>query len=134
MLNALHISDLGESVASKSCITVSSASASASTADNKPSPSPPRDKSKMAARKRREMENTEFQKLQKLLPIGQHARYGAVNMLPLNGNGSGSDDELQGNTLDKASVIRLTISYLKLRKVYPQGEHQMHCFLFLDSL
>ncbi|KAF7989759.1 hypothetical protein HCN44_008433 [Aphidius gifuensis] len=58
-----------------------------------------KEKSKNAARSRREKENTEFQELAKLLPL-------PVNIT---------------SQLDKASVIRLTTSYLKMREVFPNG-------------
>ncbi|KAK9880381.1 hypothetical protein WA026_010264 [Henosepilachna vigintioctopunctata] len=58
-----------------------------------------KEKSKNAARSRREKENAEFLELGKLLPLpaGITAQ------------------------LDKASVIRLTTSYLKMRQVFPDG-------------
>lgn len=59
-----------------------------------------KEKSKNAARTRREKENAEFGELGKLLP------------LPL----------VTTQQLDKASVIRLTTSYLKLRQVFPDGK------------
>lgn len=62
-----------------------------------------KEKSKNAARSRREKENAEFVELAKLLPLPQ-----AIT-----------------TQLDKASVIRLTTSYLKMRAVFPDGE----CFL-----
>lgn len=58
-----------------------------------------REKSKKAAKDRREKENIEFDELSKLLP------------LPCNTK----------SQLDKASVIRLTTSYLKLRQTFPNG-------------
>ncbi|VDN22172.1 unnamed protein product [Dibothriocephalus latus] len=66
------------------------------------SPTSPRmkEKSKNAARTRREKENTEFCELAKLLPLP-----GTITA-----------------QLDKASVIRLTTSYLKIRAIYPEGE------------
>ncbi|VDL91905.1 unnamed protein product [Schistocephalus solidus] len=69
------------------------------------SPTSPRmkEKSKNAARTRREKENTEFCELAKLLPLP-----GTITA-----------------QLDKASVIRLTTSYLKIRAVYPEGEQSM---------
>uniref|UniRef100_T1GJU0 BHLH domain-containing protein n=1 Tax=Megaselia scalaris TaxID=36166 RepID=T1GJU0_MEGSC len=56
-----------------------------------------REKSKNAARNRREKENLEFYELAKLLPLPA-----AIT-----------------SQLDKASIIRLTTSYLKLRQVFP---------------
>nr|XP_037875813.1 single-minded homolog 1 isoform X2 [Bombyx mori] len=58
-----------------------------------------KEKSKNAARSRREKENTEFLELAKLLPLPS-----AIT-----------------SQLDKASVIRLTTSYLKMRQVFPDG-------------
>ena len=58
-----------------------------------------KEKSKNAARSRREKENAEFHELAKLLPL-------PVTMT---------------SQLDKASIIRLTTSYLKLRQVFPNG-------------
>ena len=59
-----------------------------------------KEKSKNAARTRREKENSEFTELSKLLP------------LPL----------AITSQLDKASVIRLTTSYLRMREIFPDGE------------
>nr|XP_967930.3 PREDICTED: single-minded homolog 1 isoform X4 [Tribolium castaneum] len=58
-----------------------------------------KEKSKNAARSRREKENAEFIELAKLLPLPA-----AIT-----------------SQLDKASVIRLTTSYLKMRQVFPDG-------------
>ncbi|UXI22261.1 hypothetical protein NH340_JMT08204 [Sarcoptes scabiei] len=58
-----------------------------------------KEKSKNAARSRREKENAEFLELAKLLPLP-----GAIT-----------------SQLDKASIIRLTTSYLKMRAVFPNG-------------
>ncbi|XKL62017.1 hypothetical protein PGB90_001850 [Kerria lacca] len=58
-----------------------------------------KEKSKNAARSRREKENAEFGELSKLLPLPN-----AIT-----------------NQLDKASIIRLTTSYLKMRDVFPNG-------------
>lgn len=58
-----------------------------------------KEKSKNAARSRREKENAEFGELAKLLPLPA-----AIT-----------------SQLDKASVIRLTTSYLKMRQVFPDG-------------
>lgn len=59
-----------------------------------------KEKSKNAARSRREKENAEFIELAKLLPLPA-----AIT-----------------SQLDKASVIRLTTSYLKMREVFPDGK------------
>lgn len=59
-----------------------------------------KEKSKNAARSRREKENAEFLELAKLLPLPA-----AIT-----------------SQLDKASVIRLTTSYLKMRQVFPEGK------------
>lgn len=58
-----------------------------------------KEKSKNAARSRREKENSEFLELAKLLPLPS-----AIT-----------------SQLDKASIIRLTTSYLKMRQVFPDG-------------
>lgn len=58
-----------------------------------------KEKSKNAARSRREKENQEFSELAKLLPLPT-----AIT-----------------TQLDKASIIRLTTSYLKMRHVFPHG-------------
>lgn len=58
-----------------------------------------KEKSKNAARSRREKENAEFLELAKLLPLPS-----AIT-----------------SQLDKASIIRLTTSYLKMRTVFPDG-------------
>ncbi|XP_055908425.1 protein single-minded isoform X2 [Eupeodes corollae] len=58
-----------------------------------------KEKSKNAARTRREKENAEFFELAKLLPLPS-----AIT-----------------SQLDKASIIRLTTSYLKMRQVFPDG-------------
>lgn len=60
-----------------------------------------KEKSKNAARSRREKENAEFLDLAKLLPLPC-----AIT-----------------SQLDKASIIRLTTSYLKMRQVFPEGEY-----------
>lgn len=67
-----------------------------------------KEKSKNAARTRREKENAEFCELAKLLPLPAAST----------------------QQLDKASVIRLTTSYLKMRQVFPDGEFQQ---IFLSS-
>jgi len=59
-----------------------------------------KEKSKNAARTRREKENSEFYRLAKMLPLPA-----AIT-----------------SQLDKASIIRLTTSYLKMRAVFPDGE------------
>lgn len=59
-----------------------------------------KEKSKNAARSRREKENTEFLELGKLLPLPA-----AI-----------------AGQLDKASIIRLTTSYLRIRDVFPDGK------------
>lgn len=59
-----------------------------------------KEKSKNAARSRREKENAEFLELAKLLPLPS-----AIT-----------------TQLDKASIIRLTTSYLKMRQVFPDGK------------
>lgn len=58
-----------------------------------------KEKSKKAARIRRDRENQEFLELAKLLPVPA---------------------ALTGQ-MDKASVIRLTTSYLKMRALFPNG-------------
>ncbi|XP_069058635.1 single-minded homolog 2 [Pleurodeles waltl] len=58
-----------------------------------------KEKSKNAAKSRREKENGEFYELAKLLPLPA-----AITA-----------------QLDKASIIRLTTSYLKMRAVFPEG-------------
>ncbi|XP_025098023.1 single-minded homolog 2-like [Pomacea canaliculata] len=58
-----------------------------------------KEKSKNAARTRREKENAEFYELAKLLPLPS-----AIT-----------------SQLDKASIIRLSTSYLKMRAVFPDG-------------
>ena len=60
-------------------------------------------KSKTAARTRREKENAEFYELAKLLPLPS-----AIT-----------------SQLDKASIIRLCTSYLKMRTVFPDGEYKL---------
>ncbi|XP_025417182.1 single-minded homolog 2 [Sipha flava] len=64
-----------------------------------PMPKEMRERSRNAARTRRENENAEFLELAKLLPLPS-----AIT-----------------SQLDKASVIRLTTSYLKMRHVFPDG-------------
>ena len=59
-----------------------------------------KDKSKNAAKTRREKENGEFYELAKLLPLPS-----AIT-----------------SQLDKASIIRLTTSYLRMRAVFPDGK------------
>ena len=65
-----------------------------------------KDKSKNAARNRREKENSEFFELGKLLPLPA-----AIT-----------------SQLDKASVIRLTTSYLRMREVFPDGANISNIF------
>jgi len=62
-----------------------------------------RERSRNAARTRRENENAEFLELAKLLPLPA-----AIT-----------------SQLDKASVIRLTTSYLKMRHVFPDGKREI---------
>ena len=62
-----------------------------------------KDKSKNAARNRREKENGEFFELGRLLPLPA-----AIT-----------------SQLDKASIIRLTTSFLKMRQVFPEGERAL---------
>lgn len=62
-----------------------------------------KEKSKNAARSRREKENAEFMELAKLLPLPS-----AIT-----------------SQLDKASIIRLTTSYLKMRQVFPEGKRNL---------
>ena len=59
-----------------------------------------KEKSKNAARTRREKENAEFYELAKMLPLPS-----AIT-----------------SQLDKASIIRLSTSYLKMRAVFPDGQ------------
>lgn len=61
-----------------------------------------KEKCKNAAKTRREKENGEFGELAKLLPLPA-----AIT-----------------SQLDKASIIRLTSSYLKMRAVFPDGRHR----------
>lgn len=68
-----------------------------------------KEKSKNAARSRREKENSEFGELAKLLPLPHTVT----------------------TQLDKASIIRLTTSYLKMRQVFPEGEWK---FFFLSLI
>ncbi|KAJ8891680.1 hypothetical protein PR048_004208 [Dryococelus australis] len=65
-----------------------------------------KEKSKNAARSRREKENAEFLELAKLLPLPS-----AIT-----------------SQLDKASIIRLTTSYLKMRHVFPDGMYHNPLF------
>jgi single-minded-like protein len=66
-----------------------------------------KDKSKNAARNRREKENSEFFELGKLLPLPS-----AIT-----------------SQLDKASVIRLTTSYLRMRQIFPEGKRNFKLYL-----
>lgn len=59
-----------------------------------------KEKCKDAARKRREKERAEFVELSKLLPLPSNVT----------------------NQLDKASIIRLTSSYLRMRTAFPEGK------------
>lgn len=68
-----------------------------------------KEKSKNAARSRRVKENQEFLELAKLLPLPA-----AIT-----------------TQLDKASVIRLTTSYLKMRAVFPHGNVNFHFCIFI---
>ena len=70
-----------------------------------------KEKSKNAARSRREKENAEFIELAKLLPLPD-----AIT-----------------SQLDKASIIRLTTSYLKMRQVFPDGEYLMLFKIFEED-
>ena len=66
-----------------------------------------KEKSKNAARTRREKENAEFYELARLLPLPS-----AIT-----------------TQLDKASVIRLTTSYLRMRYVFPEGKSNFSFYL-----
>ena len=66
-----------------------------------------KDKSKNAARNRREKENSEFFELGKLLPLPF-----AIT-----------------SQLDKASVIRLTTSYLRMRQIFPEGKRNSNLYI-----
>lgn len=59
-----------------------------------------KEKCKDAARMRREKERAEFVELSKLLPLPSSTT----------------------NQLDKASIIRLTSSYLRMRSAFPRGK------------
>ena len=65
-----------------------------------------KEKSKNAARTRREKENAEFLELAKLLPLPS-----AIT-----------------TQLDKASIIRLSTSYLKMRALFPEGMSPLNSF------
>jgi single-minded-like protein len=67
-----------------------------------------KEKSKNAARSRREKENAEFYELARLLPLPS-----AIT-----------------TQLDKASVIRLTTSYLRMRYVFPEGNLKIYYLIF----
>lgn len=72
-----------------------------------------KEKSKNAARSRREKENAEFVELGRLLPLPA-----AITA-----------------QLDKASVIRLSTSYLRLRQLFPDGEFvDLLCVFFCVSV
>lgn len=70
-----------------------------------------KEKSKNAAKKRREKENGEFYELAKLLPLPA-----AIT-----------------SQLDKASIIRLTSSYLRMRSILPDGRHPTRFHLDSDQ-
>jgi len=70
-----------------------------------------KEKSKNAARTRREKENAEFFELAKMLPLPP-----AIT-----------------NQLDKASVIRLTTSYLRMRALFPEGATLQGSFLSMHG-
>lgn len=65
-----------------------------------------KEKSREAAKSRRGKENIEFDELSKLLPLPCATK----------------------SQLDKASIIRLTTSYLKLRQTFPNGEFYFMLF------
>lgn len=69
-----------------------------------------KEKSREAAKSRRGKENIEFDELSKLLPLPSATK----------------------SQLDKASIIRLTTSYLRLRQTFPNGEIYFMLF-FLDT-
>lgn len=72
-----------------------------------------KEKSKKAARIRRDRENQEFLELAKLLPVPA---------------------ALTGQ-MDKASVIRLTTSYLKMRALFPNGTiTNIYIYIYRKSL
>lgn len=64
-----------------------------------------KEKCKDAARMRREKERAEFIELSKLLPLPSSIT----------------------NQLDKASIIRLTSSYLRMRAAFPEGKLAAIC-------
>lgn len=68
-----------------------------------------KEKSKNAARSRREKENAEFLELAKLLPLPATIT----------------------SQLDKASIIRLTTSYLKMRQVFPDGKYYLFVIVYI---
>ena len=70
-----------------------------------------KEKSKNAARSRREKENAEFLELAKLLPFPA-----AIT-----------------SQLDKASIIRLTTSYLKMRTMFPDGKFFLMFFTTAEN-
>lgn len=72
---------------------------------------PMKEKSKNAARTRREKENAEFVELGNLLPLPK-----AIT-----------------GQLDKASIIRLTTSYLKMRDLFPNGKRMRFGNRCVDS-
>ena len=67
-----------------------------------------KEKSKNAARTRREKENAEFYELARLLPLPN-----AIT-----------------TQLDKASIIRLTTSYLRMRNVFPNGMNHFNFYYY----
>jgi len=70
-----------------------------------------KEKSKNAAKTRREKENGEFYELAKLLPLPS-----AIT-----------------SQLDKASIIRLTSSYLRIRGLFPEGNTHTHTHTHTDQ-
>jgi len=72
-----------------------------------------KEKPKNAAKCRREKENAEFQELARLLPLPR-----AITA-----------------QLDKASIIRLSTSYLRLRQVFPHGKHSyIYIYTFIYNV
>nr|XP_039272693.1 neuronal PAS domain-containing protein 3-like [Styela clava] len=72
--------------------------------NSSPSEEKMKERSKTAARSRREKENCEFAELAAMLPLSP-----AIT-----------------SQLDKASIIRLTASYLKMRVIFPDDHLRMH--------
>ncbi|KAL3318682.1 putative secreted beta-glucosidase sim1 [Cichlidogyrus casuarinus] len=81
----------------------SEAGSETSSSHNAPTSPRLKEKSKNAARTRREKENLEFYELAKLLPLPC-----AIT-----------------TQLDKASIIRLTTSYLKIRSIFPSNQEEL---------